>query len=244
MTLPRNAHRRTVVKTLGAAAVIGTGCVGTAATRDSLVSRINSRGHYARFPLGPDSWARSRNPFDTRRDEFRWMATPDAGGSVRCLVRNLPASRNAGFDVHVGRFGGIRDVTIDAETVRTNRSGGSAELFVGLYLDADDNGDFFAWNDGRGNTDTWVGFGNDSEGATFPTADGEAAIDESTEFQLFNVGDGPNPATLRQLQRGEVSGVSGETIDGNTDAAVYVGVASAGDGTEEVVVDGLTVERA
>jgi hypothetical protein len=244
MRLPENTHRRTVLKTLGVAAVGGTASAGTAAARGNLVSKINSHGHYAWFPLGPDSWARSKNPFDTRRDEFRWMARPGAGGSVRCLVRNLPASRNAGFDVHVGRLGDIREVTIDAETVRTTRPGGTAELFVGLYLDADDDGDFFAWNDGRGNTDTWAGFGKDSEGATFPTADGEITLDGSTEFQLFHVGGGPNPATLRQLQDGEVSGVEGETINGNTDAAVYVGVASAGEGTEEVIVDSLTVERA
>lgn len=244
MKLPENTDRRTVLKTLGTAVVGGTVSTGTVAARGNLVSKINSSGHYAYFPLGPDSWARSKNPFDTRRDDSRWMARPDAGGSVRCLVTELEPFRNAGFDVHVGRLGDIQTVTIDAETVRTDRSGGTAVLFVGLYLDADDDGDFFAWDDGRGNTDTWDGFGKDSEGAIFPTADGEITIDGDTEFELFHVGNGPNPATLRQIQAGDVSGVKDETIDGDTDAAVYVGAASAGEGTEEVIVDSVTVERA
>jgi hypothetical protein len=171
------------------------------------------------------------------------MVGPDAGGSVRCLVTNLPAFRNAGFDVHVGPLGDIQEVTIDAETVRTDQSRGTATLFVGLYLDADDNGDFFAWNDGRGNTDTWDGFGRDSEGVIYPTADGELSIDGSTEFTLFHVGGSPETATLRELQAG-IRGFENETIDGNTDAAVYVGAASAGEGTEEVIINSLTVERA
>lgn len=243
MTLPENTNRRTVVKTLGAAAVSGTVLTGTTAARGNLVSKINSSGHWAYFPLGPDSWARSKNPFDTRQGGYRWMARPDAGGSVRCLVTNLPEDRNAGFDVHVGRLGDLQTVTIDAETVRTNRSGGTAVLFVGLYLDADNNGDFFAWNDGRGNTDTWDSFGKDSEGAIFPAADGQITIDSGTAFTLFHVGSGPNPATLGQLQAGEVDGVDGETIDGDTDAAFYVGAASAGGGTEEVVINSVTVKR-
>lgn len=243
MTLPGNTDRRTVLKTFGVAVVGGTLPTGTAVARGNLVSKINSRGHYAYFPLGPSSWARQNHPFDRRQGGFRWMAKPDAGGSVRCLVRNLPAFRNAGFDVHAGRLGDIQEVTIDAETVRTSRSGGSVVLFVGLYLDAGDDGDFFAWNDGRGDIDTWDGFGDDSEGAIFPTADGQTTIDGDTEFQLFHVGDGPSSATLRELQDG-IEGFEDETIDGNTDAAFYVGVASAGEGTEAVTIDSLTIERA
>lgn len=261
MNSPENTHRRTVLKTLGAAAVGGTVLTGTAAADSDLVSKIDSSGHYAYFPLeAPDSWARQEDPFniysfvwedapqehplDNLQKACHWMTMPHDDDSVRCLLTNLPANRNAGFDVHVGRLGDIQEVTIDAETVRTNQSGDAAVLFVGLYLDADDNGDFFAWNDGRENTERWDGFGGDSEGAIFPTADGEIAIDGDTGFQLFHVGGDTDSATLDQLQAGEVDGVDGETIDGDTDAAFYVGVASAGEGTEEVIINSLTVERA
>jgi hypothetical protein len=250
MNLPAITDRRTVLETLGTAAAGASalsGCSrlgGTTAARGNLVSKINSSGHYARFPLGPETWARSKNPLDGGQGDSRWTVAPDAGGSVRCLVTDLPAERNAGFDVHVGPLGDLREVTIDAETVRTARDGGTAELFVGLYLDAGDDGDFFVWNDGRGNTDTWGGFGADVEGVIFPTTDSEITIDGDTEFGLFNVDSGPNPATLAQLQAGDVTGAEGDTVDGSTDAAIYVGAASAGEGTEEVVVDSLGVDRA
>lgn len=244
MTLPASTDRRTVLETLGTAAVGATLLSGTGVARGSLVSEINSSGHYAQFPLGPATWARSKNPVDGGQGDSRWSVRPDAGGSVRCRVTELPAFRNAGFDVHVGRLGDLRDVTIDAETVQTTRTGGTALLFVGLYLDADDDGDFFAWTDGRGNTDAWDGFGADGEGVRFAAADGEITIDGDTSFQLFNVGSGPNPATLAQLQAGAVTGAERHSIDGRTEAAFYVGVASAGAGTEAVVVDSLTVDRA
>lgn len=244
MTLPAHTDRRTVLQTLGTAAVGGTVLTGTTVARGSLVSSINSSGHYARFPLGPDSWARSKNPLDGDQGDSRWSVMPAAGGSVRCRVTDLPAFGNAGFDVHVGSLGELREVTIDATTVRTARTGGTALLFVGLYLDADDDGDFFAWTDGRGNTDVWDGFGADGEGVLFAPADGEITIDGDTAFQLFHVGSGPTPATLDQLQAGEVTGAEGDTIDGSTHTAFYVGAASAGEGTEEVVVDSLGVDRA
>jgi hypothetical protein len=240
----KSTNRRTVLKTLGAGVAAGATISGTATARGNLVSKINSDGHWAYFPLAPGSWGRSKNPFDIEREGSRWMAKPASGGSVRCLVTNLPANRNAGFDVHVGRLGDIKEVTIDAETIRTSRTSGTAVLFVGLYLDAGDDGDFFAWNDGRGNTDTWDSFGKDGEGAIFLTTAEQVTIDGDTDFTLFHVGSGPNPATLNELQKGEVEGFKGDKINGNTDAALYIGAASAGSGTEEVVVNSVTVDRA
>ena len=210
--------------------------------RDTLVSEINDNGHYARFPFPtkPDTWARSQNPFDRSEGESRWLAEPASGGEVRCLVENLPANANAGFDVHVGPLGDLDDVTIESEVVRTQWDSG-ALLAVAVDLDADDNGEFFEWKDPEDSTDAWVGFGGDSEGLTALPADRTVTVDDSTEFPLFHVAEEGAAATLGELKAGDVNGADGTTIDGGTNAAIYVGALSAGEGREEVVVKSVDV---
>lgn len=44
--------------------------------------------------------------------------------------------------MHIGRLGEIEEATITVETVRTQRETGHAVLFVGLYLDEDDDSEF------------------------------------------------------------------------------------------------------
>jgi hypothetical protein len=234
------------LKTLGAGLVGGTVLTGSASARGNVVSRINGDGHYAAFPFGPSTWKRSKNPYSGQDGDARWFSEPAPGGSVRCLVENIPSGRNAGFDVHVGPLGEIGSAAIDAETVRT-ASGESASYFLGLYLDVDDSGDFFVWTDGKGNTDVWEDFGADAEGVVLAPADGTYTVDDDTTFALFNVGGGPNPpaATLGQLKDGAVTGVEGTTIDGDTNAAIYVGVVGSGTGSgpEEIIVNSVEVSR-
>lgn len=204
-----------------------------------LAADVASHGHYAYFPLGPDSWGRARRPFDRRSGGARWAAGPAPGGAVRCLVEDVPEGGNAGFDLHLGPLGNVHEVTVDARTVST-ASGSSAALFLGLYLDVDGDGDFFAWTDAGGTAEAWEGFGPDGEGAAFPAVDGPIAVDDDTEFGLFHMG--ADAATLGELKAGEVAGADGTLVDGSTYAALYLGVVGgATAGREEVVVDGVTV---
>jgi hypothetical protein len=247
-----NVTRRSVLRTgvlVSSAAIVGgAGLVGRSGARPgrgggNLVSAVASHGHYAAFPKGPATWKRSTNPYSGQDDDARWLAEPASGGSIRCLVENVPSQRNAGVDVHVGPLGEVESVTVDAGTVQT-ADGESASYFLGLYLDVDDDGEFFAWTDDKGNTDVWDGFGADAEGVVFPSADGPYTVDDDTAFVLFHVGEGPNPATLEQLKDGAVSGADGTTIDGGTNAAIYVGVIGGEtSGTEEIVVDSVDVSR-
>lgn len=238
----RRGVLRTTVAMAGASLVGTAGLVGQA-TGDPgcdgerpLASMIPQYGHYAHFPLGPDSWGRRLNPFDGRDGERRWLAKPTGEGGVRCRVENLPEGRNAGFDLHVGPLGNVHEFTLETRTLTTN-GGSSAMLFVGLYLDVDGDGDFFAWTDGPGTVDTWAEFGADGEGAAFLPADGTVTVDDDTEFQLFHMAGDAAPATLGELKGGEVDGAGGASVDGTTNAAFYVGVTSGGTGTEEVVVE-------
>lgn len=148
----------------------GTGLTGGAAGQPGcggerpLASMPPRHGHYAHFPLGPESWGRRPNPFDGRDGERRWLARPTDGGGIRCRVENLPETRNAGFNLHVGPLGNVHEFTLETRTVGTDE-GSSATLFVGFYLDVDGDGDFFAWTDSPGTVEPGVGFGADGEGA-------------------------------------------------------------------------------
>ena len=240
--LTRRGVLRTTAAMTGAGVLGGAGLTGQASGDPgcdgewTLAAMVREHGHYAHFPLGPESWGRRLNPFDDRDGERRWLAKSTDEGSVRCRVENLPEGRNAGFDLHVGPLGNVHEFTLETRTVTTTE-GSSAMLFVGLYLDVDGDGDFFAWNDGPGTVDTWGGFGADGEGAAFLPAYGTVTVDDDTEFQLFHMAEDASPATLGELKAGEVDGAGGASVDGTANAAFYVGVMSVGGGTEEVVVE-------
>lgn len=211
----------------------------TSEREPGLVSNIEAHGHYAWFPLGPESWARSSSPVDMQEGDSRWLVQPVSDGSgVRCLGENLatePPNRNAGFDVHLGRLGAIDEVSITSRTIQTPRTTGPALLFLGLYLDTDDNDEFFEWETANG-IESFVGLGGDEEGLATFGASGEVTVDSDTAFALVEAE--TEATTLGELQTGSVEGISAETA-----AALYVGVTNGGEGTDEVVVEDVTTRR-
>lgn len=203
-----------------------------------LASTIENHGHYAWFPKGPETWGRSADPYEMQDGESRWLAQPQSDGSVRCLGENLgtePPNRSTGFDVHLGPLGTIETVTVASRTLQTPRTTGPAALFLGLYLDKDNNGEFFTWEANDDGTESAQGPGNDDEGLLFSAASGEVTIDGDTAFQMLHA---ETAATVTELQNGSVEGITGETA-----AALYVGVINGGEGTDEIVVDDLQVQR-
>lgn len=225
----------------GAVVTGGTTVVGRSTAQDEptgLVAEIESHGHYAWFPKGPQTWGRSAKPYDMQDGESRWMAQPDSEGSVRLLGKNLgtePPDRSTGFDVHLGRLRTIETVTLTSRTLQTPRTTGPAELAIALYLDKDENGEFFTWEANDDGTETLLGTGNDDEGISLAEASGETTIDGDTVFRLLNA---ETETTLAELQNRNVEGVTGETV-----VALYVGVINRGEGTDEIVVDDVTVQR-
>lgn len=235
----RNVLRKGAVAS-GAVLTGGTALVGRSAAQTNqtgLASKIESHGHYAWFPFGPDSWGRSGSPYDLQNGDGRWTASPESDGGVRCLVQSLgtePPNRNAGFDVHLGQLGEIERVALRARTVQTERTTGPALMFAALYLDTNENGEFFEWETTNG-ADNWVGLGGDEEGIASYGASGEITIDGETTLGLVEAG---TQATMDELKDGTVEGIDGETA-----TAIYVGVVNGGEGTDEVVVDDLSVQR-
>lgn len=241
-------NRRTVLQTAGgliAGSALPTGFQADSDGQEDesqdeqqgLPSMIEGHGHYSWFPLGPESWGRKEEPYDMEEGESRWLAEPTDEGGVRILVSNLgtePPNRNAGFDVHLGSLGELETVTIDVRTLRTPNTTGPAVLFLGLFLDMDDNGEFLTWETTDG-IERLNGLGNDDEGVAFYGANGAVIIDGDTAFRLINKG---TEATLAELQNGSVKGITGETA-----AGLYVGAVNGGDGTDEIVVDDVRVSR-
>ena len=222
----------------GAGVVGGTAVTGSVAARGhgNLVSRIASDGYYSHFPLDPSTWKRLQQPFDTTTaDGERWKAQPTAGGSIRCLVEDIGGDdpANAGFEVPVGPVGDIDSVTIDAETIETQRDGDEALFALALYLDLDGDGEFFVWEDGRGTIQHFDGFGDDGEGIAFAAADGEKTFDETTEFPLIFF--------LPDNDPGDTWGDIVDEVGEETDAALYVGAVGDGASREEIVVHSMDI---
>lgn len=242
MKPPENTHRRTVLKTLGVSVVGGTVLSGTAMARENLVSEISSTGAYVTFPNPFGLNRRSKDPIDLREDggAGRWLAEPDRRGNVRCRVENnggdLPLP-NAGFAIDIGPIGDIDSITIDARSVES--AGDAARLTAGIYFDLDGDGDYFAWEPIKGNSERFVGFGEDAEALILPLS--------FSSDERFTIGDdtGVNPISPNDPSNntfGEYT--SGEGIDTDTEAAIQVSVLGAGPGTvEEAVVEGVSVER-
>jgi hypothetical protein len=216
---------------------------GTARAGGNVVSKVASDGHYAWFPLDSDSWGRSQNPVDKKQDvegqqqDARWLAKPAKGGGIRCQVENLPTPfRNAGFDIHLGALGSVEKLTVASKTRQTN-SGNAGTVVAALYFDVNDNGEFFAWKDAKGNTEAWAGFCGDTERGLARPATGSFTIDDETKLPVF--ADPDDPPTLGEIKAG--SAIDG--VNGTTNAAVYLGVASLGGGTEEIVVESVDITR-
>lgn len=229
----------------------------TAADFEPLHPRIADHGHYSWFALNEANWGRQSSPYDLEDGSSRWLAEPTDDGGIRILVRNIDYypyfSQNAGFDVHLGRLGDIEEITVVSEELQSGAL--ESKLGVALFLDEDDDGDFFVWEDIEGDRDRWVGMNDDEEALLTPKKVGEpVVIDDDTGFGFVNRNN--QRATLGQLKRGEIETIEGQGrvadretgtsrgIDGDTEAAIYVGLADTGKGDPvEAIVQGVTVTR-
>lgn len=225
---------------------------GTTREAASLAARIAADGHFAWFARSAGHWGRQREPFDRRVDCSRWVTEPTAAGGLRVFVQGIDVDvtpQSAGFDLHLGRLGDVDAVRIDSRIVRAGRY--STELALALYLDEDENGEFFEWTTTGDGADRWDGFGGDEEAANTVPITETVVVDDDFNFRLLNRDSAE--ATLGELKRGEINYYSddegrdtGENrgIDGDTSAAIYVGLVDTGQGDPvEVVVDDVTVER-
>lgn len=229
---PEGIDRRTFIEAT-TISVLGAGLAGctgpgngegTGTEENAVVDAIAETGYYSWFVEGGNGF-RSTEPFDYEEGNARWVAEPTSDGAVRCRVKNVEKG-TAGFELAVGTLG-----ELDAVTIRS-RSEADAKLFYALYLDKDDDGEFYKWKD-EGTRMSFVDYGNDLEGVgSFPAGE-TFAIEDDTELSLPK----NKSATLAELRNGNVAG-----IDGTTATALYVGI--LGDRNEELaaVVEAVNVQ--
>jgi hypothetical protein len=239
MTNLHAANRRTVLKTIGAGVVGAATVSGTATARRSLVSRVNSTGSYVIFRTLALN-RRSKNPIDFQEEggDGRWVSEPTWRGNVRLRIENdggTPPLPNAGFFVDVGPIGDIESITIDATSVRS--AGDAAQLTAGLVLDVDGDGDYFAWDPLDGNSERFVGFGDDAEALVLP-------LSFSSDVP-FTIAAGTPMAPLTEPKNATFGDYTdGMGIDPATQAGIQVSVLGGGEeATEEAIVKGVSVQR-
>jgi hypothetical protein len=221
---------------------------------ESLDYRIRDKGHYTWFPLGQGSWGRQKSPYDMSQGSSRWLAQPTDDGGIRILVKDIDTLEGeyltAGFDLYLGLLGDITRIEIQSELVRSGQYNPS--LVVGLFLDEDENGEFFVWKEGDGDRDEWVKFGGDEEAVVtteLPPGD-PVVVDDETNLAMVNRDSAS--ATLGELKDGSIeyhdndqSRTWGKNrgIDSETRAALFVGLADTGAGDPvEAIVQQVVVE--
>lgn len=188
---------------------------------------------WAWFPSDETRWSRSNEPYNDNTNDGRWMAWPDEFGGIRCLVADDDPPGNAGFYVGIGPIGWIDSITISSET-RTTSDASDQSLVVAIYLDADDDGEFFEWEPAD-DRETFVGFGDDVELLGTVQADTAVTIDDDTPLDLVPPLEEEVIVTLGDVKDGAV-----DEVDDRTAAAVQVSVMGSGDGhTEEVTIHGV-----
>lgn len=228
--------------------------IESAADQTRLDATIKDQGHYAWFALGQGHWARQHSPYDMQEGCSRWLAQPTENGGIRCFVKRIDVGglfpQSAGFDIHLGRLGDIEEIRIPHQVIQSGKL--STEFAIGLYLDEDENGEFFIWEDPVDGREAFGGtLGGDEEAFQTMTAGEPVVIDSETNFRMVNRASAE--ATLGELQIGDIRYYSdnnerdtGENrgIDGDTNAALYVGLVDDGydQGIEVIVQNVIVVE--
>lgn len=224
------------------------------ATPAGLHTKITDHGHYTWFALTESTWARQGSPYDRTDGDSRWMAVPTREGGIRTLVKGIDyrpdVYQSSGFDLHLGPLGEISEIRIHSEEVQSGPL--PAQLIVALYLDEDENGEFFVWEESDDGSDRWAGYGGDEMGsvASYLYVGETVRIDDETTFGMANRDSAIS--TLGELKDGEIEYFnerrrSGKNrgIDAGTIAAVYVGLIDNADGQPiEAIIEDVVVEYA
>lgn len=209
------------------------GCMGSGGTDDPdtgppLESKIENgdRNYYSWFPQSKEGY-RSPTPFEeTYENDKRLLVEPTTAGDLRCRVENADPGI-AGVEMAEWQLGEIESVTIRSRSER------DAKIFFAIYLDRDTNGEFYTWEQGAGNRQTFTGFGKDKEAVTDFTAGGTTRFDSDSSLTFS----GGKPVTLEELQKGSKQG-----IGSTTKAAVYAGVQGNASDDRQAVLEDVEVQ--
>lgn len=191
--------------------------------------------YWAWFPSDQDLWSRSKEPYDFRTSNRRWHAWLTGNRGVRCRVEGDEPPGNAGFYLDVGAVGGVERLSIEHETVHSDRDG-EQRLLVALYFDVTNDGRYFEWET-EADREAFAGLAGDSEAIATVPGNGTITVTADTEFTYITSAE-QTTTTLKEIQAGDVEGVSA-----GTQAALQVSVVGSGRrNVEEGIVHQVKVE--
>lgn len=210
--------------------VASIGILGTTgATADSqsgsVVGQINSDGYYT-VNDGTD-FIRSKNPQDVDGvDGGTVSQSPASRGAVELSIDGTETYSDCGFYIDVGPLDSIDSIDVGTE--------GPDTVGLNLYFDVNEDGEYFEWERGQGNSGTYTGTGDDEYMLGDVDGSGDFTVDDSTDF--FDGSTSAGDTSLEELKDGAVEGV-----DGETPVAVWVGITASNGGTLSATVDTVDV---
>jgi hypothetical protein len=146
-------------------------------------------------------------------------------GSVTLTIQNAPAGyEDNGFYFYVGALQYFTSLRVVA-------ANGSGTYSANLYLDANNDGQFFSWS-----SNVFAGVGGDMYlSANTSPVNGVLTIDSTTSF---NVQGSPGGTyTLPQLVGGALATYG---VSGSTGAAIWIGFALSSSGSQTTTIDSIT----
>lgn len=230
----RGIDRRSVLKATSVT-VLGTGlagCMGSGNESDQGPSpeqmiKNSEDNYYSWFVEGGKGFRSTRSfVYDPKKNNKLWRAQPTADGGVRCRIENA-GNGTAGFELSIGPLGEIDSVTVRS---RSNRD---AKVFYALYLDKNDDGEFYKWEKTGANRQRFTGYGKDKEAVNSSPAGKDITIDDDAKLTFT----GSKPTTLEELQQGQFQGIGGSTA-----TALFVGVLGNTSDNRELVIEDVDVK--
>ncbi|MFB6184305.1 MAG: hypothetical protein ABEI96_07100 [Haloarculaceae archaeon] len=202
------------------------------------ISRIYFQGPFPGFHFrgyytvndGVD-FVRSRNPLSVDGASGGTISQhPASKGGVELAIDGAGTYADCGFYVASGKLG-------DVDTIEVTTRDGSDAVGLNLYFDVDDDGDFFAWERGKGNDATFTDVGGDEYvlgDVSGAPGGGSFTVDDGTEFFDGSTNAGHTP--FADLKSGAISGIDGETA-----VAVWVDITAGNGGSKHAIVDAVDV---
>ena len=135
-------------------------------------------------------------------------------GSITLAITATPGYEDNGFYFTVGQLASFNSLTVTVST-------GSVGVSANLWLDANNDGEYFAWTPAG----VYSGPGGDQYFTSSSALVGTTlAVDSTTTFGGY---------TLAQLKAGNLAGVNGGTV-----AAIWIGIAIS-TGSETATITGI-----
>jgi len=162
----------------------------------------------------PSTFTRYGGPMSFANGGNTLSQTVNSDGSITLAITGAPGYEDNGFYFTVGQLASLNSLTV---TVSTGSTGVSANL----WLDSNNDGEYFAWSPAG----VYTGAAGDQYFTSSSALAGTTlTIDSTTTFGGY---------TLAQLKAGSLAGVSGSTV-----AAIWVGIA-VGSGSLTATITGI-----